>query len=301
MFNVESHQEMQVLEETAKLLDKTARISIRVNPDVDAKTHPYISTGLKKNKFGLSMDQAIELYREAARSRWLEVTGISFHIGSQILETEPFINALEKIQGIIHELSSSGIKLSYMDLGGGLGISYGNEVPPEPEDYVSATLKLASGMDQAIIIEPGRSICGNSGILVTKLLYTKKNSLKNFYVVDAAMNDLGRPSLYDAFHEIRPVSEKDNELTTVDVVGPICETGDFLARDRELPRMNRGDLLAVMSAGAYGFTMSSNYNSRPRVAEVMVRGTRFEVVRERETFNDLVRGEKIPDWEENGS
>ncbi|RUM86999.1 MAG: diaminopimelate decarboxylase [Thermodesulfatator sp.] len=301
MFNVESHQEMQVLEETAKLLDKTARISIRVNPDVDAKTHPYISTGLKKNKFGLSMDQAIELYREAAGSRWLEVTGISFHIGSQILETEPFINALEKIQGIIHELSSSGIKLSYMDLGGGLGISYGNEVPPEPEDYVSATLKLASGMDQAIIIEPGRSICGNSGILVTKLLYTKKNSLKNFYVVDAAMNDLGRPSLYDAFHEIRPVSEKDNELTTVDVVGPICETGDFLARDRELPRMNRGDLLAVMSAGAYGFTMSSNYNSRPRVAEVMVRGTRFEVVRERETFNDLVRGEKIPDWEENGS
>ena len=297
MFNVESIEEMRILADIAGKTGKRARISIRVNPDIDPQTHPYISTGLKKNKFGLSVSQALEAYQEAKESKWLETTGISCHIGSQILETVPFINAFERIKGLLAELSSSGINLSYIDLGGGLGISYGQEIPPEPDDYVSAILEEAEGLEQTIIVEPGRSICGNSGILVTKLLYTKKNSLKTFYIVDAAMNDLGRPSLYDAYHEIRPVSWKSGDGSeNVDVVGPICETGDFLARDRLLPRMSRGDLLAVMSAGAYGFSMSSNYNSRPRASEVMVKGDRFEIIRRRETYEDLIRGEMIPGW-----
>ena len=297
MFNVESLEEMRLLAQTARLLGKRANISIRVNPDVDAKTHPYISTGLKKNKFGLSMSQALEAYREAAQSEWIEVAGIDCHIGSQILETAPFINALDRIKDLVTELSASGIRLSYMDLGGGLGISYDRESPPEPADYVSSILEKTAGLEQTVIIEPGRSICGNSGILVTRILYTKKNSEKNFYIVDAAMNDLGRPSLYDAYHEIRPAFQKaGGRHLEVDVVGPICETGDFLARDRKLPVMSRGDLLAVMSAGAYGFTMSSNYNSRPRAAEVLVKGSQFEIVRQRETYLDLIRGEKVPEW-----
>ena len=297
MFNVESLEEMRLLAQTARLIGKRARISIRVNPDVDAKTHPYISTGLKKNKFGLSISQALGAYREAEQSEWIEVAGIDCHIGSQILETQPFINALDRIKDLVAELSASGIKLSYVDLGGGLGISYDRESPPEPADYVSSILKKTADLDQTVIIEPGRSICGNSGILVTSLLYTKKNSQKNFYIVDAAMNDLGRPSLYDAYHEMRPVFQKDSkQFLEVDVVGPICETGDFLARGRKLPVMSDGDLLAVMSAGAYGFTMSSNYNSRPRAAEVIVKGSQFEIVRQRETYLDLIRGEKVPEW-----
>jgi len=297
MFNVESLEEMRLLGKTARLLGKTARISIRVNPDVDAKTHPYISTGLKKNKFGLSISQALKAYREAKQSDWLEVAGIDCHIGSQILETQPFINAFDRIKDLLTELSASGIKLSYIDLGGGLGICYDQESPPKPGDYVSSILERTAGLDKTMIIEPGRSICGNSGILITKLLYTKQNPDKNFYIVDAAMNDLGRPSLYEAYHEIRPVFQKSSDqFLEVDVVGPICETGDFLARDRKLPVMSSGDLLAVMSAGAYGFTMSSNYNSRPRVAEVLVKGNQFEIVRQRETYLDLIRGEKLPEW-----
>ncbi len=299
MFNVESMEELEVIDAVALREKKKARIAIRVNPDVDPKTHPYISTGLKKNKFGLSIEQALDAYREASRRSWLEVTGIAFHIGSQILETDPFVHAFEKIKILLEKLQSEGINPSYVDLGGGLGISYHGESPPEPEDYVSSILKRASGLSQTIIMEPGRAICGNSGVLVTKLLYTKKNSLKTFYVVDAAMNDLGRPSLYDAYHEIRPVNERPGaDNVTVDVVGPICETGDFLARDRDLPILSPGELLTVMSAGAYGFTMSSNYNSRPRAAEVMVRGSRFEIIRQRETYEDLIRGETIPQWED---
>ncbi len=302
MFNVESMDELHLIEQTAGLLGKKAGISIRVNPDVDANTHPYISTGLKKNKFGLSMSRAMEAYKAAAASEWLNVTGVSFHIGSQILETGPFLHAFSKVTRLIEDLEGSGINLACLDLGGGLGITYHEEDAPEPDDYVSAILEKAGDLGQTIVIEPGRSICGNAGILVTKLLYTKSNSLKNFYIVDAAMNDLGRPSLYNAFHAIQPVSQKDEEARIkADVVGPICETGDFLARDRDLPVMSQGDLMAVMSAGAYGFTMSSNYNSRPRVAEVMVKDNRFETVRERETYPDLIRGEKIPDWMEPGS
>ncbi len=299
MFNIESLEELDVLEGTASTEGKMAAVAIRVNPDVDPKTHPYISTGLKKNKFGLSIEQAMEAYQKASRSSWLKVSGVAFHIGSQILETDPFINAFGKIKDLLGRLESMGIHLSYVDLGGGLGISYHDENPPGPGEYVSSVLEMSLGLEQAIIMEPGRAICGNSGILVTRLLYTKKNSLKTFYVVDAAMNDLGRPSLYDAYHDIRPITRKPEEgLVNVDVVGPICETGDFLARDRKLPVMSRGELLAVMSAGAYGFTMSSNYNSRPRAAEVMVRGGRFEIIRERETYEDLIRGEKIPDWKD---
>ncbi len=298
MFNVESLEELYELEAISKNLGKRARISIRVNPDVDPKTHPYISTGLKKNKFGLSAPQALMAYQKANESKWLEVIGIDCHIGSQILETTPFINAFEKMRELMNELSSMGIELSYIDLGGGLGISYHQETPPAPGDYVAAILALAKDLDQTIIIEPGRSICGNSGILLTRLLYNKKGSMKNFYVVDGAMNDLGRPSLYDAYHEILPVIQKaDSADILVDVVGPICETGDFLARDRKLPPLSKGELLAVMSAGAYGFTMSSNYNSRPKPAEVMVAGERFEIVRRRQTYEDLIQGEVIPEWE----
>ncbi len=296
MFNVESEQEMILLSEVAKKMGKKAPISFRVNPDVDAKTHPYISTGLKKNKFGLSMERAISAYEKAMKDPWLEITGIDCHIGSQIVEMAPFLDALRRLKKLVSRLTDMGICLSYIDLGGGLGISYSKETPPQPEEYISAIVNEAAELDQTIIVEPGRSICGNAGVLVTKVLYTKENGQKRFYIVDAGMNDLGRPSLYDAYHEIRTVRQTDKDkLAEADVVGPICETGDFLARSRPLPQLEQGSLIAVMSSGAYGFTMSSNYNSRPRVPEIMVYGDRFQVVRERETWQDLVKGESIPE------
>jgi diaminopimelate decarboxylase len=269
-----------------------ARFSIRVNPNVDAKTHPYISTGLKKNKFGISTAEAVKEYVFAKGNlKYLEAVGIDSHIGSQLTEITPFTDALGKTTRLVKRLRTLGIDIRYLDIGGGLGITYDKESPPHPSRYGSAVIELTKGLDVTLIFEPGRVLVGNAGILVTKVLYAKKAGAKNFIIVDAAMNDLCRPSLYGSYHAIKAVKKNSRKEITADVVGPICETGDFLAQSRSMPRAEPGELLAVMSAGAYGFTMSSNYNSRPRVAEVMVDGKSFTVVRKRETLKDLMRGE----------
>ena len=293
MFNMESLEEMEAICSMAANLGKKAQVSFRVNPDVDPKTHPYISTGLKKNKFGLPIVEALEAYKEAVQRNELEVVGISCHIGSQITELSPFVDALKRVLRVADALKKEGVGIKYIDIGGGVGIRYKDETPPTPEEYGKAIADILAGTDFTVIVEPGRAIAGNAGILVTRLIYTKETPEKTFYIVDAAMNDLARPSLYKAYHEIVAVEERDVPWKAVDVVGPICETGDFLARDRELPQMEPGDLLAVKSAGAYGFTMSSNYNSRPRPPEVVVSGNNFWIARKRETYEDLVRGETI--------
>ncbi len=294
MFNVESDQELETLEEVACRLKIKAPVALRVNPDVDPKTHPYISTGLKKSKFGIAIEEIVEEYETAARLPCIQVRGVHCHIGSQITQVAPFVEALGKVLGLVDRLRGLGLDISYVDMGGGLGIQYKDESPPPPAELASAIRPLLEGRGLTLILEPGRVIAGNAGILLTKVLYLKKGRVKRFVVVDAAMNDLARPSLYGAYHAILPVEERAAGAMVADVVGPICESGDFLAQDRELPELKQGDLLAVMSAGAYGFTMSSNYNSRPRVAEVLVSGDRFWVVRERERYEDLVRGERIP-------
>jgi diaminopimelate decarboxylase len=293
MFNVESMEELDAISRQARRLKCRVRVSFRVNPDVDANTHPYISTGLKKNKFGLPMFQALEAYKVASERDELDVVGIDCHIGSQLIRVEPFVDAIGRIRSLLQGLEGFGIRLKFIDVGGGLGIRYRDEIPPEPDAYARALLSEVKDLPHCLIIEPGRSIVGNAGILVTKILYTKDTEEKRFYIVDAAMNDLARPSLYEAYHEILPVIETDGHLHPADVVGPICETGDFLARERPMPDLDQGSLLAVMSAGAYGFTMSSNYNSRPRVSEVMVKDDQFKVIRKRETYASLLRGETI--------
>ncbi|MCB2185733.1 MAG: diaminopimelate decarboxylase [Deltaproteobacteria bacterium] len=299
MFNLESSQELGVLNEVAGNLGLVAPVSFRVNPDVDAQTHPKITTGLAKNKFGLPMDEAKAQYLAAAALPHVQVVGVSCHIGSQLTQVGPFADALERVAVLVEDLGREGLKLQHLDLGGGLGITYNQEEPPSPAEYAAALRETVQRLGLRLILEPGRALVGNAGILLTRVLYTKKTPVKNFVVVDAAMNDLVRPAFYDSFHAIRPVEEfVSGEPLLVDVVGPICETGDFLARDRELAAVRRGDLLAVMSAGAYGFSMSSTYNSRPRAAEVMVSGDRWAVVRERETLEDLMRGEKLPAWRE---
>jgi len=297
MFNVESIQELRTLQEVAAELNLVAPVALRINPDVDPKTHAYISTGLAKNKFGLPIDQAVEIYVEAKAMAHIEVVGVSCHIGSQLTTVAPFVESINKVIAFVKRLATEGITIKYLDMGGGLGIRYDQEQPPLPADYAAAlkgALRELPGC--TLIIEPGRVIVGNAGILVTKVLYTKSGA-KQFIIVDAGMNDLARPSLYGAFHGIQPVEERGQGEVVADLVGPICETGDFLAKDRPLPVCASGDLLAVMSAGAYGFSMSSNYNSRPRVAEVLVRGEEFQVIRQRETFAALVQGETIPVWE----
>ncbi|NDY42754.1 diaminopimelate decarboxylase [Dissulfurirhabdus thermomarina] len=294
LFNVESLPELDAIAAEARRAGRTARVAFRVNPDVDPKTHPYISTGLERNKFGIPMAQAREAYARAARLPGIEVAGVDCHIGSQLTELAPFVDALRRVKALVEELAADGHEIRYLDLGGGLGIPYRDEAPPAPADYARAILAELEGWPQTLVLEPGRAIAGNAGILVTRLLYTKETPRKRFLVVDAAMNDLARPSLYQAHHEILPVRRAGPPVGPADVVGPICESGDFLARDRDLPRFPRRALLAVMSAGAYGFTMSSNYNARPRVPEVLVRGERFAVVRRRETLAQLVRGESIP-------
>lgn len=294
MFNIESAQEMEVINEVAGNLGVKAPIALRVNPDVDPLTHPYISTGLKKSKFGIPIEQALEFYQTAQALPNIDVVGIHKHIGSQLTQISPFVDALEKIVALVKELREAGIDIRYIDVGGGLGITYKEEEPPHPRDLAAAILPLVKDLGCTLVFEPGRVLVGNAGALVTKTLYLKKNVEKNFVVVDAAMNDLARPSLYGAYHEIRPVIKRDSGAFTADVVGPICESGDFLAKDREIQEPEQGDLLAFMSAGAYGFTMSSNYNSRPRVAEVLVSKDRFFVIKERETLDDLIRGEHIP-------
>jgi diaminopimelate decarboxylase len=297
MFNVESGEELTALDRIAKEMHTVARIALRVNPDIDPGTHPYISTGLKENKFGIPIGQALEFYQTAKALKNVDVVGIHQHIGSQITEVRPFVDALEKLVGLVSELKSAGINISYINIGGGLGITYKDETPPLPKDVAQAIRPMLKNAGCTIVMEPGRAIVGNAGILVTSALYHKDSGEKKFLIVDAGMNDLIRPSLYEAYHDIRPVVESAAAAEAAfDVVGPICESGDFLGKDRKMPEIRQGDLLAVMSAGAYGFSMSSNYNSRPRAAEVLVRGKDYFVVRERETYPDLVRGETVPPW-----
>ena len=296
MFNVESEAELETIHEIASRLGKIAPIALRVNPDIDPKTHPYISTGLKKSKFGIDIKIAEQLYLKANHMPHIRVIGIDCHIGSQLTLLSPFLDALERIKLLYQKLEAQGLKLQYLDLGGGLGIPYGEEIPPHPTEYAQAIKAAAQDLNCTLIFEPGRVIVGNAGILLTKVLYSKQGKGKTFIIVDAAMNDLIRPSLYHAHHEIKPVEKMERPLVVADVVGPICETGDFFAQGRKMPLVQSGDLLAIMSAGAYGFVMSSNYNSRPRVAEVLVNGDRYQVIRKRECYEDLIRLEKIPEW-----
>ena len=299
MFNVESEQELVFIDQVSRGRGKRAPISLRVNPDVDPKTHPYISTGMKKSKFGIEITRSAELYKKALSLKNLEVIGVDCHIGSQLTSLGPFVDALARVREyldrvLVGYLRKEGANIRYLDLGGGLGIQYKDEEPPRPEEYAAALIQGLEGLDVTLILEPGRVIVGNAGILVTEVLYLKETDEKKFVVVDGGMNDLIRPALYGSYQAIRPVLEKKAETIVADVVGPICESGDFFAKDREVPRPERGDLLAVMSAGAYGFTMASNYNSHPRPPEVLVDGDKFYVVRQRETLDDLIRGETIP-------
>ncbi|MBW1712542.1 MAG: diaminopimelate decarboxylase [Deltaproteobacteria bacterium] len=296
MFNVESLPELEALERTAARLGRQARMAIRVNPDVDPKTHPYISTGLKENKFGLDVERALEAYLRARRMSHLEVVGVDCHIGSQLTELSPFVEALRRLKVLVGRLKAEGLELKYLDMGGGLGIPYSTEQPPQPLEYAQALGAELKGLGLTLILEPGRVIVGNAGILLTRVLYLKETGVKRFIIVDAAMNDLVRPSLYGAFHQILPVVEDGSALTEADVVGPICESTDFLAKNRPMPQVKAGDLLAVMSAGAYGYSMASNFNARPRPAEVMVSGQDFAVIRPRETVADLARGQIVPDF-----
>ena len=294
MFNIESEQELEVINECAGTLEKKAPISIRVNPDVDPMTHPYISTGMRENKFGIDVEASLAQYLKARDMENIEIVGIDCHIGSQLTDLSPFIDAVQRLKMLINRLKEHGIELKYLDLGGGLGITYSDEEPPHPRDYVRAVLDAVGPLGLKVIFEPGRVIVGNAGILVTSVLYRKQTGTKTFIVVDAGMSDLIRPSLYGAYHDIRPLEDKPEAREKVDVVGPICESGDFLAKNRDLPMLGRGDMIAVMSAGAYGFTMASNYNSRPKPPEVLVDGTRYYVVLKRQSYEDLVLGETVP-------
>jgi diaminopimelate decarboxylase len=293
MINVESRPELHRVSAVAQRIGVQAPVSLRVNPDLDPGTHPHISTGHRDSKFGIPLSQVNEYYAEARGLKNLELAGLSTHIGSQITETAPFAEEGEKVSKIVNGLREQGITLKYLDLGGGLGIPY-QEVPPSPAQYSAALLGPLRKIGLKIIIEPGRVLVGNAGILVSKVIYVKETDVKRFIVVDGAMNDLLRPVLYEAYHEIVPVKRRNgSERQTVDVVGPVCESGDFFARERDLPTIDAGDLIAVMSVGAYGFVMASNYNSRPRAAEVLVEGTEVHVIRERDTFEDIIRNEKI--------
>ncbi len=296
MFNVESSQELEAIDAWAGRMGTVARIALRVNPDVDPMTHPHISTGMKENKFGIDIGRSLEEYRRAAKLDHIEVIGVDCHIGSQITQIAPFIDALDRLIALISALRSEGIGIRYLDLGGGLGITYDQETPPHPADYAKAIMDRARDMNCTFIFEPGRVIVGNACILISRVLYTKTNAEKRFVIVDAGMNDLMRPALYDSYHKIQPVELSGREEILSDVVGPICESADYFARGRSIPRLERGDLMAVMSSGAYGFSMSSNYNSRPRVPEVLVRDDAFHVIRSRETSADLIRGESIPEF-----
>ena len=290
-FNVESAAELDSVESAAKLMSTKAPISIRINPDVDANTHPYIATGLKENKFGVSINSALELYKKAELSKHLDVFGLDYHIGSQITEVSPFIEALEKALELISELKAEGIKMSHIDIGGGVGITYNEEKTINIEKYVQSVLDKVGDLE--VLLEPGRAIVGNAGIFVTQVEYLKQGGVKSFAIIDGAMNDLQRPSLYGSYHQAISVEDNSKGIKdTWDLVGPICETGDFLAKDRELT-LEQGDYIALMSAGAYGFVLSSNYNSRPRVAEVMVSGSNHALVRKRETVGSLFENEFI--------
>lgn len=301
-FNVESRGELELLDQVAGQMGRRAPISIRVNPDVDAETHPYISTGLQKNKFGIAAHAAIEVYQRAADMDHIDVVGIDCHIGSQLTKTSPFTDAVARLSTLVEQLEGRGIALRYVDIGGGLGIPYGQEEevePPSPAEYGDAVKKALAPLlsrNVTLICEPGRVIVGNAGVLLTKVLYGKSNQVKDFTIVDAAFNDLMRPALYGSFHPMRPVMRRaDAETSVSDIVGPICESGDFLARDREMRKVAPGDLISIGAAGAYGFTMASNYNTRPRAAEVLVKGDRYAVIRKRETLEQLIENEVMPE------
>ena len=298
MFNVESEEELQLLSQRASAKGKKARVALRVNPNVDPLTHPYISTGLKSNKFGVPIEQAGDIYMQASRLQGIDPVGLDCHIGSQLTELAPFLEAVSILRKLLRTLRDAGVDIRYLDVGGGLGIPYDQETPPAPGDYGAAVLDLVSDMNVSLIMEPGRVLVGNAGIMATQVLYKKQSSDKNFVIVDAAMNDLMRPSLYKAYHSIIKVAKDDGPTRKIvaDVVGPICESGDFLARSREMDDPDPGELLAVMSSGAYGFSMSSNYNSRPRSAEVLVDQSNYYLIRQRETYEDLIRGEIIPGY-----
>ena len=300
--HIESFQEFEVIQEIARELNVNVHLSPRINPNIDAQTHPYISTGLKENKFGISVEDARIVFQRSREIPHVQISGISAHIGSQITKTSPFIDALKVLAAFIHEQRQEGFQIDSLDLGGGLGISYDQQKTPNPEEYGHVLMPLLKSLNCRIILEPGRAIIGDAGILVSKVLYTKQNAEKHFTIVDAAMTDCIRPALYSAHHEIIPVKQKDSQTSSgettsssvvTDIVGPVCESSDFLAKKRQLPRPERGDLLAILSAGAYGFVMASHYNSRPNVAEVLVKGDQFSIIRKRETYEDLVRGEEV--------
>lgn len=293
LFNVESAQELEKLEHCGTEHGKTARVALRVNPDVDAQSHPHISTGLKESKFGIPIDEAMHLATRIQEFKHVELLGVHQHVGSQITNLSPYTESVRKTAELVQELKQRGFGIQYFNIGGGLGIRYRDEEPPTPKELVDAVRPSLESTQSTILCEMGRYIAGNAGVLLTRVLYRKSMGGKDFIVADAGMNDLLRPTLYDAYHEVRGVKE-GNATVHADLVGPVCETGDYLARDRELPDARENDLLAVMSAGAYGFSMSSNYNSRPRAAEVMVRGDRWSVVREREHYPDLIKGELTP-------
>ncbi|TMA57963.1 MAG: diaminopimelate decarboxylase [Deltaproteobacteria bacterium] len=299
MFNVESEEELFALDEIAAGIGKKAPISLRVNPDVDPQTHPYISTGMKKAKFGVDIKKSLETYRKAVSLKNVEVVGVDCHIGSQLTSVTPFVDALAKVREYLDrvlagEMKKEGAQIRYLDLGGGLGINYHDETPPLPDEYAKAIIQGLEGLDITLILEPGRVIVGNAGILLTEVQYIKETDTKKFIIVDGGMNDLIRPALYGSYQAIQPVIENNADKVVADVVGPICESGDFFAKDREIARPKRGDLLAVMSAGAYGFTMASNYNSHPKPPEVLVDGDQYYIVRRRESLDDLINGETIP-------
>ena len=294
-FNCESDAELDALSRVATRRGREANVALRVNPDVDAVTHPYISTGLRENKFGIDIAEVEAVYGRAARLPGLALNGVSCHIGSQLLDTRPLIEALEKVLALIERLRAAGHPIRHLDVGGGLGVPYQEgESSPDIGRFVRTVCERAAGRDLEITVEPGRSMVGEAGVLMTQVLYTKRTTAKEFVIVDAAMNDLIRPSLYRAYHGILPVTRRDaSSMVLADVVGPVCESGDFLAKDRQMPRMDSGEVLAIATAGAYGFVQASNYNTRPRVAEVLVEGSAWRVVRERESYEDLVRGEVI--------
>ncbi len=299
MFNVESEEELFALNEIAAGAGKKAPISLRINPDVDPQTHPYISTGMKKAKFGVDIKKSLDGYKKALALKNVDVVGVDCHIGSQLTSVTPFVDALAKVREYLDrvlagEMKKEGAQIRYLDLGGGLGINYHDETPPLPEEYAAAILRGLEGLDVTLILEPGRVIVGNAGVLLTEVQYVKETDTKKFVIVDGGMNDLIRPALYGSYQAIQPVRESQTEKIVADVVGPICESGDFFAKDREIARPRRGDLLAVMSAGAYGFTMASNYNSHPKPPEVLVDGDKYYVVRKRESLEDLINGETIP-------
>jgi diaminopimelate decarboxylase len=293
-FNVESKEELDVINEIAKKLGKKANISIRVNPDVDPKTHPYISTGLKKSKFGIDIDEALDTYIYASKLKNLNIVGIHCHIGSQILDISPFKEAIQKVIDLINQLKKKGIYLQFIDVGGGIGIKYRPEDnPPKIKDLANLIIPIIKETGLKLLLEPGRSLIGEAGALISKVIFTKDKKEKHFIIVDAGMNDLTRPSIYEAYHHIYPLKKKD-KVIKADIVGPICETGDFLALDREIDNVKRGDYIAIMSAGAYGSSMSSNYNDRPRASEVLVDGDKYFIIKKRENYGQLVENEIEP-------